>query len=391
MRQGALIPNDRSDISTYTQVAAGTITVPPDAFDHAVVQLGSNASGVNTISLPTLLSTGSGSASLNPRWGKQKAITLYIAQDGTGGRTVRWGSNVVWIGNAVQTISLTANAISIVRVFTVDAGVTWYAEATSASLPGMDPNTVAGVTDIIEAWSLPYGHGETISATGTAIPARKGTAMAAVGTVTFKESIRPAKLTQALDTPAARRPFIDCSAAGSGISLTRAIGGAAAPFTLFLACVMPADTFNGTYFGDVNGTGRRYSVTNAGTSISSELGADANYSNWTQQGSPSAPLAYDDGTPLVITFAYDGLTTGEPFTMRINGVPTTRTNGAAATSNAAITGLLFSKAAPSGWADGALHISGVVLAAGTLLASTNAVSPVQMIERWLASSMGLSI
>jgi hypothetical protein len=300
---------------------------------------------------------------------------------------ILWPANVVWRpGNQVP--GLTGD--DTFELWSPD-GVTVIATGGTQAFPGIDPVTIPGVTDVMEAWSLPFADGETIPTSGTPIPARLGTNMAAIGTVLFQQGLRPAKLTRALTYPGDVRPYIDCGATGASITLTRALGGNGNPFTLFLGCVMPADTFNGTYFGDINGTGRRYSLTNAGTSISSELGGDANYSNWTQVGPPSAPLLYDDGTPLVITVSYNGATSGEPYSLRVNGVATARTNGAAATSNAPITGLEFSGAAPSGWADGLLHISSVVLASATLLDSSTPRSPVQLIERWLAYSMGLTL
>lgn len=52
-------------------------------------------------------------------------MTLYIAQDATGGRTITWPT-VKWAGGVAPVISTAANAIDIYTFFTMDGGTTWF-------------------------------------------------------------------------------------------------------------------------------------------------------------------------------------------------------------------------------------------------------------------------
>ena len=53
------------------------------------------------------------------------SMTLYIAQDATGGRTITWPT-VKWAGGVAPVISTAANAIDIYTFFTMDGGTTWF-------------------------------------------------------------------------------------------------------------------------------------------------------------------------------------------------------------------------------------------------------------------------
>lgn len=54
------------------------------------------------------------------------SFTLILTQDGTGGRTVTWPTEVVWDGGSAPTISSSAGATDVLTFFTPDGGTTWY-------------------------------------------------------------------------------------------------------------------------------------------------------------------------------------------------------------------------------------------------------------------------
>ena len=54
-------------------------------------------------------------------------LTIILVQDATGGYTTTWPSGLLWEGGTEPTLVTTAASISIVTLFTDDAGTTWYA------------------------------------------------------------------------------------------------------------------------------------------------------------------------------------------------------------------------------------------------------------------------
>lgn len=61
-----------------------------------------------------------------PATGRVGALTLEIHQDGTGGRTIAWGSAFRFPGGTDFTLSTAANAIDIFSLITRDGGTVWY-------------------------------------------------------------------------------------------------------------------------------------------------------------------------------------------------------------------------------------------------------------------------
>lgn len=57
--------------------------------------------------------------------GKACSFTVYLKQDGTGGRTVTWPSSTKWSGGA-PTLSTAANAVDILVFESIDGGATWF-------------------------------------------------------------------------------------------------------------------------------------------------------------------------------------------------------------------------------------------------------------------------
>lgn len=60
--------------------------------------------------------------------GKVCSLTLLLTQDGTGGRSVTWPASVKWMpAGAAPSFTTTASTRSIVELFTIDGGTTWFA------------------------------------------------------------------------------------------------------------------------------------------------------------------------------------------------------------------------------------------------------------------------
>lgn len=61
------------------------------------------------------------------------SLSLYLKQDGTGGKTLTWPASVKWAGAIAPTLSTGANKVDLVVLETLDGGTTWY-----GSLAGVD-------------------------------------------------------------------------------------------------------------------------------------------------------------------------------------------------------------------------------------------------------------
>ncbi len=61
-----------------------------------------------------------------PVTGKLGSFTLFLKQDGTGGRTPTWPASVDWEVGTPPTFSNAANQIDVVSFMTVDGGTTWF-------------------------------------------------------------------------------------------------------------------------------------------------------------------------------------------------------------------------------------------------------------------------
>lgn len=124
----------------------GTVTIPNGASATEAAALGQTVTktggGVETISTATatgattvnltngnvhkLTLTGAVTLTFSGATnGSGCSMTLYIAQDATGGRTITWPT-VKWAGGVAPVISTAANAIDIYTFFTMDGGTTWF-------------------------------------------------------------------------------------------------------------------------------------------------------------------------------------------------------------------------------------------------------------------------
>lgn len=54
------------------------------------------------------------------------SISLYIKQDGVGGRVITWPGSVKWPGGIAPTLSVGATKLDLVVLETLDGGTTWY-------------------------------------------------------------------------------------------------------------------------------------------------------------------------------------------------------------------------------------------------------------------------
>lgn len=57
---------------------------------------------------------------------KSAEVTLVVRQDATGGRLVVWPASVKWAGGTAPTLTVTASAIDVVKLETIDGGTTWF-------------------------------------------------------------------------------------------------------------------------------------------------------------------------------------------------------------------------------------------------------------------------
>lgn len=56
------------------------------------------------------------------------SLTLVITQDSTGGRSITWPASVKWLpAGSAPTFTTTLSTVSVVELFTIDNGTTWYA------------------------------------------------------------------------------------------------------------------------------------------------------------------------------------------------------------------------------------------------------------------------
>jgi hypothetical protein len=102
---------DYSETVATPAISAGTLTLDMETGNVFNVSMNANVTTL-TITNP-------------PATGKAGSITLILTQDGTGGKTMTWGTKK-WAGGTSTALSTAANAIDIFTLFTINAGTTWY-------------------------------------------------------------------------------------------------------------------------------------------------------------------------------------------------------------------------------------------------------------------------
>jgi len=83
-----------------------------------------------TLSSATVTITLAGSG--NP---VAEALTLYLTQDGTGGRTVTWPGSVTWLPGSTPALANAPGALTVIVLESLDGGSTWYGSASDLALP----------------------------------------------------------------------------------------------------------------------------------------------------------------------------------------------------------------------------------------------------------------
>lgn len=64
-------------------------------------------------------------STVGPTSGAGSQVSFRLTQDGTGSRTVTWGSKFKFVGGAAPTLSTAAGKVDIVRFITLDGGATF--------------------------------------------------------------------------------------------------------------------------------------------------------------------------------------------------------------------------------------------------------------------------
>jgi hypothetical protein len=64
-----------------------------------------------------------------------EALTLYLTQDGTGGRTASWPGSVTWLSGSAAAINPTPGGLTVIVLETLNGGTTWYGSASDLALP----------------------------------------------------------------------------------------------------------------------------------------------------------------------------------------------------------------------------------------------------------------
>lgn len=110
---GNLTAGSTTETTATNSTATGSVTVNlANGNVHALTLTGN----VTTLTLSG--STASACCSL----------TLVITQDATGGRSITWPASVKWLpAGSAPTFTTTASTVSVVELFTINNGTTWYA------------------------------------------------------------------------------------------------------------------------------------------------------------------------------------------------------------------------------------------------------------------------
>ena len=103
---------DYSETTTTPTISTGTLTLNIE--NGNVFDVAHNAN-ITTLTISNPSATG-----------KTCSFTLFLTQDGTGGRTITWPAAVKWAGGSAPVLVTTANAVNLLTFVTKNAGTTWY-------------------------------------------------------------------------------------------------------------------------------------------------------------------------------------------------------------------------------------------------------------------------
>lgn len=106
---------DTAEITDTPSISGGALTLDRANGNVFAVTLDQNVTSL-TLANP-------------PASGRTGTMFIFFTQDGTGGRTVSWPGSVTWLSGSAPTIASGANAVTVVALFTKDAGTNWYGAA----------------------------------------------------------------------------------------------------------------------------------------------------------------------------------------------------------------------------------------------------------------------
>lgn len=136
---GAETTSGAQDKADTAQAAAIAASVSKTGGGKETLATNATATGAVTVNLASgnvhkLTLTGNVTLTLSGSTASVACgVSLYLFQDGTGGRTVTWPASVKWPGGVAPALSSGASKVDLVTLETIDNGTTWY-----GSLAGAD-------------------------------------------------------------------------------------------------------------------------------------------------------------------------------------------------------------------------------------------------------------
>ena len=163
--------------------AAGTITLPGSGAASMVESVNAVASASGTVGLPGIASatvhdiTLAGNVTISLPTGLPAgacSMTVIIRQDATGARAVTWPPNVAWPNAFAPVASTDPGSVTVVALWTLDGGGTWFGALSAANMtpaapvtptaPGAPVLTVSGDADSIAAtWEPAPANGSPVT------------------------------------------------------------------------------------------------------------------------------------------------------------------------------------------------------------------------------------
>jgi len=117
------ILKDYGEELSSPSISSNVLTLNVENGNHFAVSLDANVTTL-TLSNPTAS-------------GDLCAITVWLKQDGTGGRTVAWPASIKWAGGTAPTVTSTANRTDIFVFMTKDGGTSWAGSIVGQNFAGL--------------------------------------------------------------------------------------------------------------------------------------------------------------------------------------------------------------------------------------------------------------
>ena len=237
----------------------------------------------------TISLTGSGNS-------VAEALTLYLTQDGTGGRTVSWPGSVTWLSGSAPAINPTPGGLTVIVLETLNGGTTWYGSASDLALPLAVANG---------------GTGQVSNGVAGQLLASNGTATAWQGLLTQTAPV------QATSFTAAQGQLIPVDAVAAGGNVTGTLPGG--QFSGALVGVKMINTGSGytttlqTAAPDVINRGTGFSAGSYVTQLTLSLLSQGSVLSYCPPGVPYAASFTASSANLALTtgFSVSPFSTGE--------------------------------------------------------------------------------